>query len=176
MFKNILYVYHSLQRYALDISAKVRPHSFLCEIGSVWCMLLLQAQRQCHYCSAMHYQSCARWKCALTLHNTVKWQKEWQIKVQLQSSQSISYIFFPISSHSATVWPVKLGLATVEWEAEREGFLGLLLFDDSLGVCLPLHRCPLLIHWNWSPDICTFYFHPILQRIFWSQHYDREIY
>lgn len=73
------------------------------------------------------------------------------------------------------MWPVKLGLATVEWEAEWEGFLGLLLFDDSTGVCLPLHRCPLLIHWNWSPDICTFYFHPISQRIFWSQHYDREI-
>ncbi len=120
-----------------------------------------------------HYQCCAGWKCALTLHNTVKWQTERQIKVQLQSKQSISLFFsnfFPFS-HSAAC---EIGPSYC-WMREK-GFLGSLLFDDSSGFCLPLRRCPFLIHWNWSPDICTLCFIPISHRIFWSQQYEREIY
>lgn len=120
-----------------------------------------------------HYQFCAGWKCALPLHNTVKWQTEGQIKVQLQSKQSISLFFsnfFPFS-HSAAC---EIGPRYC-WMREK-GFLGSLLFDHGFGFCLPLHRCPFLVHWNWSPDICTFYFIPISHRIFWSQHYEWEIY
>lgn len=112
--------------------------------------------------------------CRLEMHsNTVKWQKGRQIKVQLQSKQSISHFFpnfFPFS-HSAAC---EIGPSYC-WMREK-GFLGSLLFDDSSGFCLPPHRCPFLIHWNWSPDICTFYFLPISHRIFWSQHCEWEIY
>lgn len=44
------------------------------------------------------YQCCVGWKCTITLHNTVKWQQKRQVKVQLQSKQSISY-FFPQFLH-----------------------------------------------------------------------------
>lgn len=100
----------------------------------IWCMqreivpnLKVAPLLQCHY------QCCAGRKYTLTLHNTVKWQEEGQIKVLLQSKQSISLFFFPISSHSATVRPVKLGLATVEWEKKASwGCCYLMITLDSV--------------------------------------------
>ena len=110
---------------------------------------------------------------ALTLHNAVKWQRGRQIKVQLQSKQSIS-LFFPISSHSATVRPVKLGLPTVEWEKTASWircYLMIALVSVYASTDVPL--------WYIETDhliSALFYFSPIQRRIVWSQRSEREIY
>jgi len=86
-------------------------------------------------------------KCTLTLHSTVEWQKGREIKVQLQSKQSITLFslsnFSPFSRSAACeIGPTSFWMREEEEEEEKKVFLASRLFDESSAFCLLLRRCP----------------------------------